>query len=41
MIAFCIGDTTAAEAKKHFKDVRVAKMPTVESVVRLVNEYFE
>ena len=41
IIAFCIGDTTANEAKKHFKDVRVAKMPTVESVVRLVNAHFE
>ena len=39
-IAFCIGDTTATEAKKHFNDVRVAKMPTVESVVKLVNLYF-
>ncbi|WP_040280663.1 hydroxymethylbilane synthase [Psychroserpens damuponensis] len=41
MIAFCIGETTAKEAKKHFKDVRVAKMPTVESVVKLVNAYYE
>lgn len=41
MIAFCIGDTTANEAKKHFKDVRIAKMPTVESVVKLVNEYYK
>ena len=40
IIAFCIGDTTATEAKKHFKDVRVAKMPTVESVVKLVNDHF-
>lgn len=36
-IAFCIGETTAAEAKKHFKDVRIAKVPTVESVIELVN----
>ena len=36
-IAFCIGESTAAEAKKHFKDVRVAKVPTVESVIELVN----
>jgi hydroxymethylbilane synthase len=40
IIAFCIGDTTATEAKKHFKDVRVAKMPTVESVVKLVNQHY-
>lgn len=36
-IAFCIGESTAAEAKKRFKDVRVAKVPTVESVIELVN----
>ncbi|RXJ52273.1 hydroxymethylbilane synthase [Gelidibacter gilvus] len=39
-IAYCIGDTTAAEAEKHFKDVRVAKIPTVESVIDLVNENY-
>lgn len=39
-IAFCIGETTAKEAKKSFKDVRIAKLPTVESVIELVNEYF-
>jgi hydroxymethylbilane synthase len=40
-IAYCIGDTTAAEAQKHFEDVRVAKVPTVESVIDLVNENYE
>lgn len=40
IIAFCIGDTTAKEANKHFDDVRIAKIPTVESVIELVNEYF-
>ncbi|MFD0834644.1 hydroxymethylbilane synthase [Mariniflexile aquimaris] len=40
IIAFCIGETTAQEAKKHFKDVRVAKVPTVESVIELVNEHY-
>ncbi|MGB1307683.1 MAG: hydroxymethylbilane synthase [Oceanihabitans sp.] len=39
-IAFCIGETTAKEASKHFNNVRVAKVPTVESVIELVNEYF-
>ena len=39
-IAFCIGETTAAEAREHFKDVRVAKVPTVESVIELVNEHY-
>ncbi|NJX14110.1 hydroxymethylbilane synthase [Tamlana crocina] len=40
VIAFCIGDTTAKEAKKHFNDVRVSKVPTVESVIELVNLHF-
>lgn len=40
VIAFCIGETTAKEAKRHFDDVRVAKIPTVESVIELVNEHF-
>lgn len=39
-IAFCIGETTAKEAQKHFDDVRIAKVPTVESVIELVNEYY-
>lgn len=39
-IAFCIGETTATEANKHFGDVRIAKVPTVESVIELVNEHF-
>lgn len=40
VIAFCIGETTAKEAKRHFDDVRVAKVPTVESVIELVNEHY-
>jgi hydroxymethylbilane synthase len=39
-IAYCIGDTTATEAKKHFEDVRIAKVPTVESVIDLVNGHY-
>lgn len=39
-IAYCIGETTAAEARKHFADVRVAKMPIVESLIELVNETY-
>ncbi|OBX23475.1 MULTISPECIES: hydroxymethylbilane synthase [Bizionia] len=39
-VAFCIGTTTADEAKKYFEDVRIAKVPTVESVVELVNEFY-
>ncbi|WP_194768274.1 hydroxymethylbilane synthase [Tamlana sp. I1] len=40
VIAFCIGETTANEARKHFSDVRVAKVPTVESVIELVNLHY-
>jgi len=39
-VAFCIGETTATEAKKHFKEVKVAKLPTVESVIELVNLHY-
>ncbi len=40
IIAFCIGNTTAVEAQKHFDDVRIAKVPTIESVIALVNEHY-
>ena len=36
-IAYCIGETTATEARKHFKEVRVAKIPDTESLIDLVN----
>ncbi|MGG8497746.1 hydroxymethylbilane synthase [Tenacibaculum sp. TC6] len=39
-IAFCIGETTAKEAEKHFKNVQVAKVPTVESVLELVSLHY-
>ncbi|WP_435415656.1 hydroxymethylbilane synthase [Polaribacter aestuariivivens] len=39
-IAFCIGETTAKEARKHFTDVQVANMPDVESLLKLVNSHF-
>lgn len=39
-IAFCIGETTATEARKHFKEVQVAKVPTVESVLELANLHY-
>ena len=40
-IAFCIGrNNSCSEAKKHFKEVKVAKLPTVESVIELVNLHF-
>ena len=37
-IAYCIGETTATHARKHFSNVKVAKIPSVESVIDLVNE---
>ena len=39
-VAYCIGETTAAEAKKHFETVHIAKIPTVESVIELVNQTY-
>ncbi len=39
-VAFCIGKTTSTEAKKHFKTVVEAKLPSVESVLNSVNAYF-
>ena len=39
-IAFCIGESTAKEARKHFAQVEVAKVPTVESVIELVNLHY-
>ncbi|WBX72807.1 hydroxymethylbilane synthase [Tenacibaculum pacificus] len=39
-VAFCIGESTAKEARKHFENVQVAKLPTVESVLQLVNSHF-
>ena len=40
-IAYCIGETTAEHARKHFTDVRVAKIPSVECVIELVNESYK
>ena len=39
-VAFCIGESTAKEARKHFENVQVANLPTVESVIELVNSHF-
>ena len=39
-IAFCIGETTAKVAKQYFEEVRIAKVPTVESVIELVNNFY-
>ena len=40
-VAFCIGETTGAEAKKHFKNVIISKVSTVESLLKSVNAHFE
>ncbi|NHF60532.1 hydroxymethylbilane synthase [Flavobacteriaceae bacterium TP-CH-4] len=40
-MVYCIGETTAKEARKHFSEVLVARIPTVESVIDLVNESFD
>jgi hydroxymethylbilane synthase len=39
-VAFCIGETTALEARKHFEKVEVAHLPSVDSALELVNTYF-
>jgi hydroxymethylbilane synthase len=39
-VAFCLGETTAVEARKHFDKVEVANMPSVDSVLELVNTYY-
>ncbi len=40
-IAYCIGESTAKVARVHFDDVRVAKIPVVESVIDLVNNDYQ
>lgn len=39
-VAYCIGETTAKEARKHFKEVKVAKIPDMDSVIDLINENY-
>ena len=39
-IAFCIGETTAKEARKHFDKVEVANLPSAESLLELVKSHF-
>lgn len=40
LTAFCIGETTAKEAEKYFKEIVTAKTPTVESVIKTVNKTY-
>lgn len=39
--AFCMGESTANEAKKYFKEVVTTELSTVESVVKSVNTYYK
>ncbi|QCX01519.1 hydroxymethylbilane synthase [Aggregatimonas sangjinii] len=36
-VAYCIGETTAKVARKHFEKVLVAELPSVTDVIKLVN----
>ncbi len=40
-IAFCIGKTTASEAKKHTNTIIIANKPTVENVIVQAVKYFK
>ena len=40
-VAFCIGNTTSSEAIDDFENVFVADEPTVENVIKSVNQYFD
>jgi hydroxymethylbilane synthase len=39
-IAFCIGETTAIAAKKHFDKVEIANLPSVDSLLELVKNSY-
>jgi len=39
-MAFCIGNTTASEVKKHTEAIVVANKPTVENVIVQAAKYF-
>lgn len=40
-VAFCIGNTTAKEAKKHASEVVTASRPTIENTIKTLNGYFK
>lgn len=40
-VAFCIGSTTASEAKKYSKNIIVANKPTVENIIVQAVKYFK
>jgi len=39
-VAFCIGNTTAKEARKHFESIEIAKEITMDSVIEKVTKYY-
>ncbi len=39
-VVFCIGNTTASEAKKYTKNIIIANQPTVENVIVQAAKYF-
>lgn len=39
--AFCIGETTASEAKKHTGNIRIANKPSIENLIVQVIKYFK
>ena len=39
-IVFCIGNTTANEAKKHFKQVIVSDKPSVENSIKIIENHY-
>ncbi len=41
VVAFCIGETTAKEAKKHFKNIRISDFPDTENLLHLVKNYYQ
>ena len=40
-IAFCIGSTTASEAKKHTNNIVIANKPSIENVIVQAAKYFK
>ncbi|MDT0675302.1 uroporphyrinogen-III synthase [Autumnicola musiva] len=40
-VAFCIGETTASEAKKHTENIVIATTPGIENVIVQVVKYFK
>jgi len=39
-VSFCIGKTTANEAKKHFKQVIISDKPSIENSLKIIEKYY-